>query len=162
VNDIERGVVWEETIIMLPEHIGIIMLSATVPNAMDFANWVGQTKRRKIFVQTTYKRPTPLEHSIYFEGQFKVIKSKEGSFMQQEYEKFLKNLANSQKAKEELREKRHKELVGKFDKNDWDFKDKKKKSQFTRKQLKKEETGGGSNKVSQTPKLVKKEFENKN
>lgn len=25
---------------MLPEHIGIIMLSATVPNAMDFADWV--------------------------------------------------------------------------------------------------------------------------
>ena len=40
VSNSERGVVWEETIIMLPEHIGIIMLSATVPNAMDFADWV--------------------------------------------------------------------------------------------------------------------------
>ena len=56
----ERGVVWEETIIMLPEHIGIIMLSATVPNAMDFADWVfwilfrsvGR-KKRKIYVQIT-------------------------------------------------------------------------------------------------------------
>ena len=36
----ERGVVWEETIIILEEHIGIIMLFATVPNAMDFADWV--------------------------------------------------------------------------------------------------------------------------
>jgi antiviral helicase SKI2 len=43
-------VVWEETIIMLPEHIGIIMLSATVPNAMDFADWVGRTKARKIYL----------------------------------------------------------------------------------------------------------------
>lgn len=38
VNDQERGMVWEETIIMLPQHIGIIMLSATVPNHMDFAS----------------------------------------------------------------------------------------------------------------------------
>ena len=50
VNNSDRGVVWEETIIMLPEHIGIIMLSATVPNSMDFADWVGRTKRRKIYV----------------------------------------------------------------------------------------------------------------
>jgi antiviral helicase SKI2 len=46
VNDQERGMVWEETIIMLPPHVGIIMLSATVPNHMDFANWVGRTKKR--------------------------------------------------------------------------------------------------------------------
>ena len=26
---------------MLPDHISIIMLSATVPNAMKFADWVG-------------------------------------------------------------------------------------------------------------------------
>jgi antiviral helicase SKI2 len=50
VNNAERGVVWEETIIMLPEHIGMIMLSATVPNAMDFADWVGRTKSRKIYL----------------------------------------------------------------------------------------------------------------
>jgi antiviral helicase SKI2 len=40
---------------MLPEHIGIIMLSATVPNAMDFADWVGRTKARKIYLQSTDK-----------------------------------------------------------------------------------------------------------
>ena len=43
VNDVERGVVWEETIIMMPSYIHIIMLSATVPNYKDFANWVGKT-----------------------------------------------------------------------------------------------------------------------
>jgi hypothetical protein len=30
VNDVERGVVWEEVIIMLPKHINIVLLSATV------------------------------------------------------------------------------------------------------------------------------------
>lgn len=37
----QRGVVWEEVIIMLPDHINIILLSATVPNAQEFAEWVG-------------------------------------------------------------------------------------------------------------------------
>ena len=30
INDLERGVVWEEVIIMLPAHVNIVMLSATV------------------------------------------------------------------------------------------------------------------------------------
>jgi antiviral helicase SKI2 len=46
VSNLDRGVVWEETIIMLPEHIGIIMLSATVPNALDFADWVNSSKNK--------------------------------------------------------------------------------------------------------------------
>ena len=68
---------------MLPDHISIIMLSATVPNAMKFADWVGyvintilvvivrspfyhsRTKKRKMFVITTPKRPVPLRHYLY-------------------------------------------------------------------------------------------------
>lgn len=37
----QRGVVWEEVIIMLPAHVNIILLSATVPNTKEFAGWVG-------------------------------------------------------------------------------------------------------------------------
>ena len=37
----QRGVVWEEVLIMLPQHVHIILLSATVPNSMEFADWVG-------------------------------------------------------------------------------------------------------------------------
>ncbi len=85
INNPERGVVWEETIIMLPEHIGIIMLSATVPNYMDFANWVGRTKRRKIFVMKTLHRPVPLEHSLFIFNKFHVIKEANGSFLHPQY-----------------------------------------------------------------------------
>jgi hypothetical protein len=35
---------------MLPPHITIVMLSATVPNVMDFADWVGRTKNRVVYV----------------------------------------------------------------------------------------------------------------
>ena len=65
VNDAERGVVWEEVIIMLPEHINIIMLSATVPNTFEFADWVGRTKRKNVYVMGTLERPVPLEHFLY-------------------------------------------------------------------------------------------------
>ena len=65
VNDADRGVVWEEVIIMLPEHVNIIMLSATVPNTFEFADWVGKTKKKKVFVISTYKRPVPLEHYLF-------------------------------------------------------------------------------------------------
>ena len=57
INDAERGVVWEEVLILLPDHVNIIMLSATVPNIVDFADWVGRTKRKKIYVISTLKRP---------------------------------------------------------------------------------------------------------
>ncbi|MCP9257772.1 Helicase SKI2W [Dirofilaria immitis] len=41
INDAERGHVWEEVLIMLPAHAKIVMLSATVPNCIEFADWVG-------------------------------------------------------------------------------------------------------------------------
>ncbi|KAH9661755.1 DExH-box ATP-dependent RNA helicase DExH11 [Citrus sinensis] len=70
VNDIERGVVWEEVIIMLPRHINIVLLSATVPNTVEFADWIGRTKQKKIRVTGTTKRPVPLEHCLYYSGEF--------------------------------------------------------------------------------------------
>ncbi|ORY79874.1 antiviral helicase SKI2 [Protomyces lactucae-debilis] len=74
VNDQERGVVWEEVIIMLPEHITLILLSATVPNTFEFANWVGRTKQKDIYVISTLKRPIPLEHYLYANKKmFKIV-----------------------------------------------------------------------------------------
>ena len=65
INDSERGVVWEEVLIMLPAHVKIVMLSATAPNCLEFAEWVGRIKQRNIFVMGTAKRPVPLQHFIY-------------------------------------------------------------------------------------------------
>lgn len=36
----ERGVVWEETIILLPDNVHYVFLSATIPNAKQFAEWI--------------------------------------------------------------------------------------------------------------------------
>ena len=73
INDAERGVVWEEVLIMLPSHVNIVMLSATVPNAKEFGEWVGRTKRKKVFVVSTAKRPVPLEHFLYTGNSSKTI-----------------------------------------------------------------------------------------
>ncbi|XP_062218251.1 DExH-box ATP-dependent RNA helicase DExH11 isoform X2 [Phragmites australis] len=69
INDAERGVVWEEVIIMLPKHINIVLLSATVPNTVEFADWIGRTKQKKIRVTSTNKRPVPLEHCLFYSGE---------------------------------------------------------------------------------------------
>lgn len=37
---LERGVVWEETIILLPDNVHYVFLSATIPNARQFAEWI--------------------------------------------------------------------------------------------------------------------------
>uniref|UniRef100_A0A8C8HZP1 SKI2 homolog, superkiller viralicidic activity 2-like n=1 Tax=Oncorhynchus tshawytscha TaxID=74940 RepID=A0A8C8HZP1_ONCTS len=65
INDAERGVVWEEVLIMLPDHVSIILLSATVPNAVEFSEWIGRIKKKHIYVISTAKRPVPLEHYLY-------------------------------------------------------------------------------------------------
>ncbi|KAF6176654.1 hypothetical protein GIB67_034516 [Kingdonia uniflora] len=42
MRDRERGVVWEESIVMAPKNSHFVFLSATVPNAKEFADWVAK------------------------------------------------------------------------------------------------------------------------
>ena len=69
INDNERGHVWEEILILLPPGINLIMLSATIPNYMEFANWVGNIKKSIVYVEITQKRVVPLKHQIYIDSQ---------------------------------------------------------------------------------------------
>ncbi|KAH6688959.1 antiviral helicase SKI2 [Plectosphaerella plurivora] len=82
VNDYERGVVWEEVIIMLPQHISLILLSATVPNTHEFASWVGRTKQKDIYVISTPKRPVPLEHYLWAGKDIHKIVNSEKKFIE--------------------------------------------------------------------------------
>ncbi|KAF8592772.1 antiviral helicase [Ramaria rubella] len=81
VSDAERGVVWEEVIIMLPEHVNVILLSATIPNTREFADWVGRTKKKDIYVISTPKRPVPLEHYLYAGREIHKIVDAKGEFL---------------------------------------------------------------------------------
>jgi antiviral helicase SKI2 len=82
VNDLERGVVWEEVIIMLPEHVTLILLSATVPNTYEFASWVGRTKKKNIYVISTPKRPVPLEHYLWANKSMHKIVTADKKFLE--------------------------------------------------------------------------------
>ncbi|KAE9555773.1 hypothetical protein FO519_000987 [Halicephalobus sp. NKZ332] len=65
MRDKERGVVWEETIIMLPHNVHFVFLSATIPNASQFASWICTLHSQPCHVVYTDYRPTPLQHFIY-------------------------------------------------------------------------------------------------
>ncbi|VVC41817.1 Hypothetical protein CINCED_3A007924 [Cinara cedri] len=68
MRDKERGYVWEETLILLPDNVRLVFLSATIPNARQFAEWVAHLHNQPCHVVYTEFRPTPLQHYIYPAG----------------------------------------------------------------------------------------------
>ncbi|KAK8871347.1 hypothetical protein M9Y10_007068 [Tritrichomonas musculus] len=66
----ERGVVWEESIILMPPDINMVFLSATIPNYLELASWISRTKERPVYVEIRLDRPIPLSHSLYYSGKF--------------------------------------------------------------------------------------------
>ncbi|CAG8586255.1 2610_t:CDS:10, partial [Gigaspora margarita] len=63
-----RGVVWEETIILLPHNVHLVFLSATIPNALEFAEWICDIHQQVCHVVYTDFRPTPLQHYVFPDG----------------------------------------------------------------------------------------------
>lgn len=69
INDIQRGTVWEESLIFAPQHIGFICLSATVPNLTEFADWIREVRPGlDTTVVLEEHRPVPLEHHLWLPG----------------------------------------------------------------------------------------------
>lgn len=68
MRDKERGVVWEETLILLPDNVHYVFLSATIPNARQFVEWVAHLHHQPCHVVYTDYRPTPLQHYIFPAG----------------------------------------------------------------------------------------------
>ena len=87
INDVERGQTWEKTILMLPKHIQMVMLSATIDNPERFAKWAerggnnsnSSNRSKEVYLASTDTRVVPLSHYGYLaigEGTFKNIKDK--------------------------------------------------------------------------------------
>jgi superfamily II RNA helicase len=90
INDESRGHVWENSIMLLPPHIQIIGLSATLDNPEKFSQWLetrGDIKEEKqnndikkcVYLCTKKERAVPLTHYSFItvpNGIFKVIKDK--------------------------------------------------------------------------------------
>ena len=65
INDKDRGKVWEETIIMLPKTVQMVMLSATIDKPDKFASWVEKQSEREVWLCPTNKRVVPLTHNSF-------------------------------------------------------------------------------------------------
>ena len=65
INDLERGYIWEESIIYSPEHIRFLALSATIPNAQEFSDWIKAIKHHEVATVVSTKRNVPLKHLFY-------------------------------------------------------------------------------------------------
>jgi superfamily II RNA helicase len=85
INDKDRGHVWENCIMMLPGHIQMIGLSATLDNPEKFANWLEtrgseeNTSEKLVYLAKKLDRPVPLTHYSFITantGIFKAIKDK--------------------------------------------------------------------------------------
>ncbi|MDP9470963.1 MAG: DEAD/DEAH box helicase [Chloroflexota bacterium] len=66
--DPERGTTWEESIILCPEHVQLICLSATVSNADEIAAWISRT-HRPIRLITHEERAVPLSLYYFVDGK---------------------------------------------------------------------------------------------
>ena len=69
LDDQERGTVWEESLIFLPDHMNVLGLSATIPNIQELADWLQAIHQRPIKTIEEHKRLVPLHISYQCQGK---------------------------------------------------------------------------------------------
>jgi len=95
LRDKARGVVWEETIILLPDKVRYVFLSATIPNAMQFAEWITKIHGQPCHVVYTDFRPTPLQHYFFPQGAdgIHLVVDEKGIFREDNFNKAMSSIA---------------------------------------------------------------------
>ncbi|KAI7838418.1 hypothetical protein COHA_007790 [Chlorella ohadii] len=81
--------VWEETIIFMPSSTRMVFLSATLPNAFQFAQWVSYIHTQPCHVVYTDYRPTPLVHYGFPSGGkgLYLLVDERGNFREDNFDK---------------------------------------------------------------------------
>ena len=70
LGDEDRGHVWEEAIILTPPRIRLLLLSATIGNAREFASWIEEVRGLRCGVVTRPgARPVPLRAAFLLPDQ---------------------------------------------------------------------------------------------
>jgi hypothetical protein len=59
-NEPQRGIVWELTLNLLPKHVRLMLLSATVGAAGEFVNWMSSSLDRRLTLVESLDRKVPL------------------------------------------------------------------------------------------------------
>jgi superfamily II RNA helicase len=111
INDPDRGHVWEETLMLLPSEIKLILLSATLSSPYGFARWLGELKKVKLWLISTLWRAVPLEHSVRGVGcqgqgqEHIVIYDSREVFYDSAYQGWLQGRSGALLAQDKYREK---------------------------------------------------------
>lgn len=94
MRDKNRGVVWEESIILLPHKVRFVFLSATIPNSKEFCGWIAKTHHQPCHVVYTDYRPVPLEHYIFPAGGdgLHLVVDNKGRFRENNFQKAMATL----------------------------------------------------------------------
>lgn len=80
INDKDRGYVWENCIMLLPDNVILVMLSATIGNPEYFSEWISKIKGKEVTICSTNERVVPLKiykYTISSEKTINSIKDKE-------------------------------------------------------------------------------------
>ena len=96
MRDKERGVVWEESIILLPHKVRFVFLSATIPNAQQFVHWIAKIHHQTCHVVYTNYRPVPLQHYIFAHGGdgLHLVVDERGRFREANFQKAMASLTS--------------------------------------------------------------------
>jgi len=60
--EVDRGIVWELSLGMLPKHVRLLLLSATVGNSSEFVGWLARQHDRRIALVEGKERRVPLTY----------------------------------------------------------------------------------------------------
>jgi len=101
INDRDRGAVWEETMILLPPKVNLVLLSATIESPEIFAAWLGELKQKPIHLISTQFRVVPLQHGLYQGDELITIMDAKEHFEAKNYNSWLKWRAGQGKAADE-------------------------------------------------------------
>jgi superfamily II RNA helicase len=108
INDYSRGKVWEQTIMMLPTQVQMVMLSATLDSPEKFALWCetkGDTNVKPdkiVYLTTTNERVVPLTHYSFLTTNSSIYKLEKDKTIQAEIKNFTNKLNIIQNSKGEF------------------------------------------------------------
>jgi superfamily II RNA helicase len=99
IMDPERGKVWEECLILLPPHIKVILLSATIQSPELFGEWLAKLKNRNLTLVSTEYRVVPLRHCVIKGNEVDIVMDNKNIFYKDAYNRYLVYLKNQQEKK---------------------------------------------------------------
>lgn len=105
INNVERGKVWEETLILIPPTVQLILLSATMAAPEEFASWIGDLKQRVCVLISTLYRVVPLTHYVLKDELMIPIMDAKEKYNEQGYLEWLRWLDGSADAVDKYKQK---------------------------------------------------------